>query len=250
MVKSCLFGFFCAWGLLLSSAGAVAEPGLKIAVAANFKPLLKQLAAQFEQQYPITLSLSSASTGVLYAQIRHGAPFDVFLAADEKHPVLLTEQRLALAPSRHTYAIGRLVLWRNRSAAKPDRELLTGWDKKIALANVKTAPYGQAAKSVLQHLTLWQQKKSQLISGSNIAQTRQFIDSGNVELGFVALAQVKAQPQQQYWLLPTLWYPQLNQQAVILKRSRQPAAAKTFVNWLLSVKIQQQIVAAGYLSAL
>jgi molybdate transport system substrate-binding protein len=221
---------------------------LKVAVAANFKPLLKQLQSSFEQQHDIKLSLSSASTGVLYAQIRHGAPFDVLLAADEKRPQLIEKQNLALADSRHTYAVGQLVLWHNQpDAQKPTAKLLRHWTDKLALANAKTAPYGLAAKSVMQHLGLWQSKRAQFVTGSNIAQTHQFVASKNVRLGFVALAQVK--DLSNYWLLPQQWYPPIKQQAVILKRTKQPLAAKTFLNWLLSGKIQQQISAAGYAPA-
>ncbi len=249
--------------ILLNLIGVADAAPLKVAVAANFKPVLKQLTPQFEQQYQTKVSLSSASTGMLYAQIRHGAPFDILLAADEKRPALLEKEQQIVAGSRQTYAIGQLVLWHKNQAA-PDQALLTGWNKKIAIANAKTAPYGMAAKSVLQHLNLWQQKRPLLVTGSNIAQTQQFIESGNAVLGFVGLSQVKGQVKSRvkgqvkgqlqahdksYWVLPADWYPQLNQQLVILKRSKNPAA-KTFVNWLLSAKIQQQLVAAGYGSSL
>jgi molybdate transport system substrate-binding protein len=237
---------------LLLLSYAVSGATLKIAVAANFKSLLKQLAPQFEQQQSLRLSLSSASTGVLYAQIRHGAPFDVFLAADEKRPELLIAEQQVADNKRYTYAVGQLVLWHKTATLnKPDRGLLSRWNKKIALANAKTAPYGMAAKSVLKQLGLWQAQQPRLVIGSNIAQTQQFIESGNVDLGFVGLSQVIARAQSetgQYWLLPAAWYPKLNQQVVILKRSKRPLAAKAFVNWLMSAKIQQHIIAAGYLS--
>ncbi|MFT4926631.1 MAG: molybdate transport system substrate-binding protein [Phenylobacterium sp.] len=253
--------------LLLLCGGAscaINAAPLKVAVAANFKPVLKQLTPLFVSQHNIKLSVSSASTGILYAQIRHGAPFDVFLSADAKRPELLVKENLTLSQTPKTYAIGQLVLWHRDSGlletAVPDEKLLRSWTGKIALANAKTAPYGLAAKSVLQHLALWQDKQSQLVTGSNIAQTQQFMVSGNVELGFVGLSQVKGQIKgqikgqvkgqvNQYWHLPTAWYPPLNQQVVILKRSKQQAHAKTFVNWLLSAKIQQHIIQAGFTSA-
>jgi molybdate transport system substrate-binding protein len=218
---------------------------LKVAVAANFKPLLKKLQPQFEQKYSAKLKLSSASTGVLYAQISHGAPFDILLAADEKRPRLLEQKKLAVEGSRATYALGQLVLWHNSpTAIIPDQALVANWTEKLALANAKTAPYGLAAKSVLQHMGLFDSKRSQFVTGGNIAQTHQFIASGNVKLGFVALSQVKGLTN--YWLLPTKWYPPIKQQAVVLKRSKQQTLAKTFLNWLLSANIQQQIATAGY----
>lgn len=218
---------------------------IKVAVAANFKPLLKQLKPQFEQQHSIKVSLSSASTGVLYAQISHGAPFDVLLSGDEKRPQLLEQNNLIIEGSRKTYALGQLVLWHNdKNGAIPDKSLLTRWPDKIALANAKTAPYGLAAQTVLKHLGLFDSKRSQYVTGSSIAQTNQFVASGNVKLGFVALAQVKGRSN--YWLLPSEWYLPIKQQAVILKRSKQPDESKLFLNWLLSAKVQQQINDAGY----
>jgi molybdate transport system substrate-binding protein len=234
--------------VLTWQASYVSAESLKVAVAANFKPLLKRLQPLFEQRHGVKLALSSASTGILYAQISHGAPFDVLLAADEKRPKLLEQQGLVLEGSRYTYAIGQLVLWHNRAdAKKPSTALLEGWNGKLALANAKTAPYGLAAKQVMQHLGLWDNKRKQFVTGSNIAQTHQFIASNNVKLGFVALSQVKDLPN--YWLLPQQWYPKINQQVVILKKTKQQQHAKLFLNWLLSGKIQQQISTAGYATA-
>lgn len=253
MVRRLIFSGLLISAFFAGSAdGADGDDGapLKIAVAANFKPLLKQLAPQFEKQYPHKLSLSSASTGILYAQIHHGAPFDVFLAADEQRPQLLFKAQLTVGSSPQTYAVGQLVLWyKTKDAVIPDKALLSGWPSKIAMANAKTAPYGLAAKSVLQKLGLWQQKRPQLVTGTNVAQTQQFVESGNVQLGFVGLSQVIGRAKGQYWQLPTPWYPPLKQQVVVLKRSQHLPAAKTFVNWLLSAKIQQQIVDGGYGSA-
>jgi molybdate transport system substrate-binding protein len=240
MVKGLLFFFCCSLFFATSQAAT-----LKVAVAANFKPLLKQLKPQFEQQHSIKLSLSSASTGVLYAQITHGAPFDVLLAADEKRPRLLEQNNLIVKDSRKTYAIGQLVLWHNdKNGGKPNKVLLAQWPDKIAVANAKTAPYGLAAQSVMKHLGLFDSKRSQFVTGSNIAQTNQFVASGNVNLGFVALAQVKGMSN--YWLLPSEWYLPIKQQSVILKRSKLPDESKAFLSWLLSAKIQQQIASAGY----
>jgi molybdate transport system substrate-binding protein len=250
MVKSLLLTVLLLFTLQTQAAT------LKVAVAANFKPVLKKLAPQFEQQYKIKLSLSSASTGVLYAQIRHGAPFDVFLAGDEKRPQLLEQEDRIVADSRQSYAVGQLALWyTGKEPNKVDQKLLQQWTGKIAMANAKIAPYGLAAKSVLEQLDLWKSKRSQLIKGSNIAQTQQFIESGNVNLGFVALSQVKAMGKlngkaEHYWLLPQSWYAKINQQAVLLtprgQAKRQKTGAKTFLNWLLSAKIQKQIITAGY----
>lgn len=240
MVKGLLAAVF---SLLLSLPCFAAE--LKVAVAANFKPLLSSLKSDFEQTHNTKVLLSSASTGVLYAQIRRGAPFDLFLAADEKRPQLLEQQQLTVTNSRQTYAQGLLVLWHTKG--KPDVSLLTGWSNKIAMANPKTAPYGLAGKSVLEHLQLWQDKRPQIVTGSNIAQTQQFVQSGNVELGFIALSQAKLLgSDNQYWLIPEHWYAPLKQQVVILKRSQMPSQAKAFLTWLMSKPVQQRIFDAGY----
>lgn len=232
--------------VLLFSLNTSADT-LKVAVAANFKPLLNQLKPDFETRHNSKVVLSSGSTGVLYAQIRNGAPFDVFLAADEKRPRLLAEQDRALSNSRKTYAIGQLVLWHPKQ--KPSVQLLKDWQGKIAIANAKTAPYGFAAKTVLEHLGLWQQKRKFLVRGSNIAQTQQFVQSGNVQLGFIALSQAKVLgDEQNYWTLPRDWYTPILQQAVVLKSTQQIDKATAFLTWLMSKPIQQQIVKAGYAS--
>ncbi len=233
------------FGLLALPASAQV---LNVAVAANFKALLVELGADFERQSGLTLRLSSGSTGVLYAQIRHGAPFDVLLAADAKRPQLLEQQGLGVSGTRLTYAIGKLVLFYR--AGQADAELLKHWSGKIAIANPKTAPYGEATKAVLTRLGLWQNKRKQLVMGNNIAQTQQFVHSGNVDLAFIALSQSNMMTEQKVWLLPQDWYSPIEQQALVLSKSRQQAQASTFLTWLMSPPIQQKIRQAGYGSTL
>lgn len=231
--------------LLLSLSLDVTAQSLKVAVAANFKPTLKQLKSDFEQQHKIKVSLSSASSGVLYAQIIKGAPYDVFLSADQARPKRLEQQGWIETASRQTYAIGVLVLWHiTDEFNQKDLEI---WQEKIAIANPKTAPYGQAAKSVLQHLELWRSKRQYLVTGSNVAQAFQFIASGNARAGMIALSQVKSQVDWgKYWILPQSWYDPIHQQAVILKRSKNKTQALAFMQWLMSDKVQTQIQALGY----
>jgi molybdate transport system substrate-binding protein len=172
---------------LVASAAHAGE--VQVAVAANFTAPMQKIAAGFEKESGHKVALSFGGTGKFYAQIRNGAPFQVLLAADDETPARLEKEGLGAAGSRFTYAIGRLVLW----SAKPgfvDSEgavLKAGKFNKLALANPKLAPYGHAAIETLTRLGLLANLQSRFVQGENIAQTWQFISTGNAELGFVAL---------------------------------------------------------------
>ena len=174
------------FGIVMSNAGA--EP-ITVAVASNFTTTLHDLAARFEADSGQSVRISSASTGVLYAQITNGAPFDVLLAADTERPRLLEASCHGAAGSRFTYAIGSLVLWSRDPAftgvsCRAQLENLD--DRRLAIANPDTAPYGAAARETLMGLHLWDRVQPQLVVGRNIAQSLQFVASGNASLGFIA----------------------------------------------------------------
>lgn len=242
-----------AWCVLLVLGLVVALPAqaleVRVAVAANFLTTARVLAAGFEKSGGEPVVFSFGSTGQLAAQIRHGAPFDVFLAADAERPRLLEREGFAVIGSRFTYAIGRLVLW----SAKPGYVdgaggvLRTGRFEHLAIANPRTAPYGTAARQVLKALGLWGSLRERLVLGENISQTYQFVVSGNAPLGFVALSEVVGRPAAgSRWLVPQSLYGPIEQQAVLLTHAGDRAGARRFLAYLRSDAGTTAIERFGY----
>jgi molybdate transport system substrate-binding protein len=232
----------------LTAERAEAEQGLA-AVASNFTTAMERIAAHFNAKSGHRVVVSYGATGKFYAQIKHGAPFDVFLAADSKHPALLEQERLTVPGTRFTYAVGRLALWSARpgDVDDPGAILKTGDFKHLAIANPKTAPYGEAARTVLQRLGVWERIRPRLVMGENIAQTYQFVATGNAELGFVALAQlIEGAQQGSYWLVPQELHRPLVQQAVLLQHGQDNAAARALLEFLKGDEARTLIEALGY----
>ncbi|MEW5755742.1 MAG: molybdate ABC transporter substrate-binding protein [Pseudomonadota bacterium] len=203
---------------------------VKVAVASNFLETMRALALMFEQQSAHRITISAASSGVLYAQITKGAPFDVYLAANAEYPALLVKQGRAVAGSLHTYSLGRLVLVSHKDLPGDSdiAVILRNSTGRIAIANPRTAPYGSAAQAVIEKLGLTSALQSRLVVGENVAQTLQFVATGNAELGFVALAQVlgkEAKLSIYYRELPEGSYPPIEQQMVLLKQENPAASA-------------------------
>lgn len=228
---------------------------VNVAVAANFLNTLRALATIFEQKTGDRLLISAGSTGKLYAQLHHGAPFDVFLAADDKHPALLEEEGLALLGRRTTYAVGRLVLWSGhpmplRSLKKGGAQMLQQPDiRHIAIANPATAPYGRAAYQVLDTMGLWDTLKPRIVQGEDVGQVFQFVASGNAQLGFVALAQIRNPKNtfsKDYWLVPVELYDPIMQDMVLLKKAENNHAAHAFVAFMQTAQARTLIQQAGY----
>lgn len=222
---------------------------VRVAVAANFAPVVAQLTAPFAEATGHRLLISGGSSGKLYAQIAQGAPFDVLLSADAERPRRLEAQGLAVAGSRFTYARGRLVLWSPKPGVVDDRGevLQRGEFKRLALANPRIAPYGAAAQDVLQALGLWEALRARFVQGEDIGQAFQFVHTGNAELGFVAWAQVKAQGQTgSFWLVPETLHRPIEQQAVLLTRAGDSQAAQAFLDFLRSKPAREIIARAGY----
>ena len=224
---------------------------LQVAVAANFTAPIKALAPEFEKATGHKLQLSFGSTGKFYAQIRNGAPFEVLLAADETTPARLVEEGAALAGSRFTYAIGKLALW-SAQAGYVDEQgevLKTGGFRHLAIANPKLAPYGAAAVATLRALGLLDAVRGKLVQAEDIAQTHQFVASGNAELGFVALSQVQKAGKLaagSAWVVPAGLYQPIRQDAVILAPGRGKAAAQALMDYLKSDKARAVIASYGY----
>jgi len=240
---------------LVITAALAAAPApaaeVRVAVAANFVGTLDRLGKTFQAGSGNTLLVSSGSTAKLYAQIRNGAPYDVLLAADAEHPQRLEQEGLAVAGSRFTYARGQLALW-SRDPGRVDAEakvLRTSDFRHLAIANPSIAPYGAAAQQTLQHLGLWETLTPHLVRGEDIGQAFQFVQSGNAELGFVALAQIrqlKPDARGSYWLVPAKLYAPIEQQAVLLTRASDNAAARAFLTFLRSRQARELIQADGY----
>jgi molybdate transport system substrate-binding protein len=207
---------------------------IRVAVASNFAHTIKTISERFETDTGHKLVLSFGSTGKHYTQISNGAPFDVFFAADDVRPELLEEDGVALPGSRFTYAVGKLVLWSSR----PDyvdsggEVLMHGEFRHLSIANPKFAPYGRAAREVLQARGLWGDLPGRVVRGENVAQAFQFVESGNAELGFVALSQVVRSDQTiggSFWEVPQALYAPIEQQAVLLRDSDAARALLMFV---------------------
>ena len=221
--------------LLLAATGAFAGE-TTVAVAANAAEVVETLAADFERESGHRVTVTVGSTGKLYAQILHGAPFDLFLAADQERPRLLVEQGLAVEDSRRTYAIGRLVLW------SPDPGVAVGADtlrdgsfRRLAIANPDLAPYGAAARETLRELGLWESLRPKIVLGENVGQAFAMAASGNAELGFVSLASVLSQRHGRdgsYWEVPEHFHTPIRQDSVLLERARDNPAARDFHEFL------------------
>lgn len=221
---------------------------IKVAVASNFLAA-REVARSFEETTGHRVTLIFGSTGKHYAQIRNGAPFDVFLAADADHPRRLEAEGLAVSESSFTYAVGALVLW------SPDDNLVDTSGKVLehsdfrylAIANPKLAPYGEAAREVLEARGLWESIQHRIVRGENIAQALQFVSSGNAELGFVALAQIaragRGLSRGSSWRVPQELYRPIEQRAVLLEDSD---AARSFIGFIRGTEARAIIREHGY----
>jgi len=214
-----------------------------VAVASNFTATSKLIAEEFEKTTGHKVKLSFGSTGKFYAQILNGAPFQVFLAADDKHPQKLAQSGDGIPETLFTYAKGKLVLWSLKE--KPEQQLKENTFKKLAIANPETAPYGTAAVETLKAMKLWEKVESKIVKGDNISQTQQFIATGNAEIGFISLAQ--AMQEGHYWEIPQELYKPMLQQAILLKKGAEQPAARAFLDFLKMPIITSLIVKAGYL---
>jgi len=240
-----------ALGFSLLSISTVHAETVSVAVAANFAVPMKIIAENFEKTSGHKVSISSGSTGKFYAQIKNGAPFDVFFAADEKTPAKLETENETVPGSRFTYAIGKLALW----SAKTDRIDANGnvlkkqsWSH-LAIASPKLAPYGLAAKETLEKLHLWEAVQPKLVQGENIAQTYQFVETGNAELGFVALSQIYSDGRIQKgsaWIVPAAYYHPIRQDTVILNKGKDKAAASALMAYMKTEPALKVIRSFGY----
>jgi molybdate transport system substrate-binding protein len=221
---------------------------LHIAVASNFLATMQNLVEAYTRSSDITIRISAASSGKLYAQARHGAPYDIFFSADQDKIDKLIEAGLANDRYRITYAIGQLALWSRASQNEiaPKQILTSGAYEKLAIANPKHAPYGMASVEVLDNLSLTETQRK-LIFAENINQCFQYTMTGNADLGFVALSQLKQKNRERYWLIPQALYTPIKQDAVILNKSQHTRSAIAFIQFIASPAARNIISNYGYL---
>lgn len=230
---------------ILFSAARAGEA--KVAVAANFTEPSKELAQSFEKATGHKLVLSFGATGQFYAQITQGAPFEVLLAADKATPARAVAEGHAVSGTAFTYAIGKLVLYSKTSGQTLGEQVLRDARfAKIAIANPATAPYGAAGIEVLKALGVLDAVQQKIVQGTNIAQTFQFIETGNAEVGFVALSQVAFAHGGSRWLVPPNLYSPIAQDAVLLKQGAGNDTAKAFLAFLRSPDAIKIIEKFGY----
>ncbi|WP_296507626.1 molybdate ABC transporter substrate-binding protein [Rhodoferax sp.] len=221
-----------------------------VAVAANFGIPAQKISALFSAASGVKVQLVPGSTGKLYAQVRNGAPFHVFLSADDETPSRMVREGLALAGSQSTYATGRLLLWSPRSGVVDGQGAVLRSDfRHLAIADPKLAPYGQAAIETLDALGLRAAVQGRLVQGESMGQAYQFVASGNADLGFVALSQVMVGGKistGSAWLVPASWHTALKQDAVLLQAGKDLPAAQAFLNFLRTEPARQVMRSYGY----
>lgn len=240
--------------LALGSFARGAET-VSVAAASNLVYVLDALTAEFKRAAPgVTVRVTTGASGSLFAQIKHGAPFDVFLSADTEYPAQVVAQRIGTADTLRIFATGRLVLWTTREGLDVTdlASVVRGSNvRKIALANPMTAPYGRAAEAALAHAGVKQEATAKLVVGENISQTAQFVETGNAEVGFVALSLVLSPRLKSVgtWReLPAAAHPgvTLDHAGVLTERGARNAAARRYLDFLASESAKKILRASGY----
>jgi molybdate transport system substrate-binding protein len=247
-----------ACSLLSASYPAAQESGhsreLLVAAAADLSSALQDIADRYQKQTGVTPKLSFGASGALTQQIQNGAPFDIFFSADMDYPRKLIAAGDADGASLYEYAVGKLVLWVPANSpldvtGKGMDVLLDPSVKRIAIANPEHAPYGRAAVAALKHAGLYERVSERLVLGENISQAAQFAESGNAQVGFVALAHAIAPSMQgkgKYWIVPRDDYPPLEQGVVILSHARHKKEAKEFVAFIKTKPIAELLRKYGF----
>lgn len=245
-------GAFAALSLSFALAAAPACAGeVRAAVAANFSAPMERIVSLFQKETGHAVKVSLGSSGKFYAQIRNGAPYDLFIAADDELPKKLVQEGRAVAETRFVYAVGRLVLWSLQPDLVDDRGQILNRNgfSKLAIADPRLAPYGVAAKETLEKLTMWNAMQRKLVKGENITQTYQFIATENAELGFVALSQIMQDgkvTKGSWWLVPPEMHKPIRQGAVLLAGTQDAEAARAFLAFLKGDKARAVMRGYGY----
>jgi molybdate transport system substrate-binding protein len=243
-----LLGLALFGGIVALAPVAARAAETQVAVAANFTEPAKEIAAAFKAATGDTATLSFGSSGQFYAQISHGAPFEVFLSADAERPAKAEQEGLGVPKTRFTYAVGRLVLY-SKTPGLVDAAgavLSGGRFNKLSIADPASAPYGVAAVETMQKLGLYDALKPKIVKGGSITQAYQFVETGAAELGFVALSQVVNQTGGSRWMVPAADHTPIDQQAILLKTGQNSPAAKAFLAFLKGPAAAAIIKKYGY----
>jgi molybdate transport system substrate-binding protein len=252
-----LLGYLVAISLLITGRSPAQQTNAKeivVAAAADLSAALREVADNYEKKTGVAVKLSFGASGALTQQIQNGAPFDAFFSADMDYPRQLIAAGKADAPTLYQYAIGRLVLWVPAdSPLNLDRDgmnsLLDPSVKKIAIANPQHAPYGRAAEAALRHYGLYDRVSDRLVLGENVSQAAQFVESGNAQVGFVALAHTMASAMKgkgKFWEVPTDAYPALAQGVVVLTQSQHKKEAAAFVEYVKTKEATEVLGRYGF----
>jgi molybdate transport system substrate-binding protein len=218
-----------------------------VAVAANFTEPAREITQLFESRTAHKVTLSFGATGQFYTQMTQAAPFEAFLAADESTPKRLVDGSLAVADSLFTYAVGKLVLFSGQTGLVSGEQTLRDPKfTKMAIANPVTAPYGAAAVETMKALGVYEVLSGKIVQGNDIAQTFQFVDTGNAEVGFVALSQVIMRPGGSRWIVPANLYRPIRQDAALLRSGAENECAKGFLAFLKGPEANTVIEKFGY----
>ena len=243
--KSVRFAIGIATWVLTSTNLPAAQTN--VAVAANFTEAAKEIAAAFKAKTGHEAVLSFGATGQFYTQITQGAPFQILLSADDARPKKLVDDGLAVVDSRFTYAIGKLVLWsKTPGLVKGEETLKAASFAKLSICNPSAAPYGAAAIEAMKSLKVFEALQPRLVEGATITQAYQFVETGNAELGFVALSQLTGPEAGSRWLVPQELYSPIRQDAVLLKAGATNEAATGFIAFLRSPEARVIIQKYGY----
>ena len=241
---------WCLFLIVITAVTPAFAESVLVAVAANFVPPFREIAMEFERVSGHSVRVVPGASGTFYAQIKNGAPFDLFFSADVERPKVLEEDGLGVQGSRVTYAIGHLVLWSPNPDLLKGAETLTGERfKHLAIANPKTAPYGAAAMQTMQKLGVWEKLQPRIVMGENLGQTMGFIESGNAELGFVSLSQAldpKLKIKGAHWEVPTDLHDPIRQDVLLLVKGKNNPAATALLEFVKHPKAKEIIERYGY----
>ncbi|MCW6508982.1 molybdate ABC transporter substrate-binding protein [Lichenifustis flavocetrariae] len=242
-----IFRILAALAVVTFVAGPVDAAETKVAVAANFTEAAKEIGVAFKRKTGDDALFSFGATGQLYTQITQDAPFEILLSADDERPKKAVADGFGVPGSVFTYAIGKLVLWsKSPDVVKGEDTLKTAGFTKLSICNPVAAPYGAAAVETMKALKLYDTLQPKLVVGANITQAFQFVDSGNAELGFVALSQLKGNAGGSRWMVPQDLYKPIRQDAVLLKKGAGNTAATGFMDFLKGPEARAIIEKYGY----
>lgn len=242
-----LLGIALLAGIMPGLAPAARAAEARVAVAANFIGPAQELIALFQKAGADTVTPSFGASGRFVTQIENGAPYDVFLSADQIRPGALIADKLAVDGTAFTYAVGRLVFWSTDPAHPAGEQALRDWSSgKLAICNPDAAPYGRAALEALTALGLETTLRPHLVVGADVAQAFSFVSSGSAPAGFVALSQLHDRTDGSRWLVPQALYSPIRQDAVLLVHGAGNPAARAFLAFLKSAPAREVIVRYGY----